>query len=330
MLHVEMERSQLRGLPVGLFSDKLLLMRTNGAIEFLDNQAIRAQKITQAPFHSQDQSSMARELQEEFGGKYRVRRAGPYLVVATPGRVGVWSDRFLKFHHSIELFCTTHRIPLRKLEFSLVAIVFETKREFDAYARTDQAEIPETCVGYYSQKTNRIVLFDADSGGPGQQTLETICHEATHQVAFNSGLHQRLAETPLWLAEGFAVQFEAPAYCNYGSRDHASRWPESQRRAWESMKGDPKRLQSFLNDLILDDRRFRTDTLDAYTVSWALTSYLADRKSREFVQFLQNIGRRKPFETYTAGDRLRDFHQSFGTDVGLLSRRITEHLEQLD
>ena len=40
--------------------------------------------------------------------------------------------------------------------------------------------------------------------------MATIVHEATHQIAFNSGLHVRFADNPLWLTEGMAMYFEGP------------------------------------------------------------------------------------------------------------------------
>src|SRR5207253_9543744 len=40
--------------------------------------------------------------------------------------------------------------------------------------------------------------------------IATVIHEATHQIAFNSGMHTRYADNPLWLAEGMAMYFETP------------------------------------------------------------------------------------------------------------------------
>ncbi len=40
--------------------------------------------------------------------------------------------------------------------------------------------------------------------------VSTIVHEATHQIAFNSGLHQRLSDCPKWFSEGIAMYFETP------------------------------------------------------------------------------------------------------------------------
>ena len=38
---------------------------------------------------------------------------------------------------------------------------------------------------------------------------DTIIHEATHQTAYNVGVHARFADQPRWLVEGLAMMFEA-------------------------------------------------------------------------------------------------------------------------
>ena len=43
------------------------------------------------------------------------------------------------------------------------------------------------------------------------RAVSTIVHEATHQIAFNCGLHTRLSDCPRWLSEGIAMYlFETP------------------------------------------------------------------------------------------------------------------------
>ena len=59
--------------------------------------------------------------------------------------------------------------------------------------------------------TGAIVGAVRDSSGaflPG--VTVTVIHEATHQIAFNCGLHTRYADNPLWLTEGMALYFETP------------------------------------------------------------------------------------------------------------------------
>jgi len=324
-----MQSGRIEGLPIGLFSDTMLLMRSNGQIAYLPTHEIVSHSVTSQPFVAQGLGGMQQDLQAEFGGSYSIRYASPYLVIAKSGRIGTWCERFQKFHASMRSYCLTYGLPLRNLEFTLIAVVFETKREFFDYARSEGSNIPSNCVGYYSQKSNRIVLFENDNPKETDSTLETICHEATHQFAFNAGLHQRLAETPKWLMEGFAVQFEAPAYCNFTTRNHASFWPSSQRRAWDELKSDRNRLQQLFQDLIATDEPFKSDTLNAYTVAWAMNTYLAQRRGPQYVAYLRKMGSMRPFTKYSRGDRMRDFAAAFGSDISWMVREAILHLDRM-
>ncbi len=329
ILSVTLRTGKIDGLPIGLFSDKTLLMRTNGTIDFLDTSEIVSHRVTNQPFASQDLRTITADLQSEFGNSYRIRNASPYLVVAKPNQIGTWCERFNRFHHSIRLFCSTRGIPVRDLEFPLIAIVFASRKNFEQYAHLEGSEIPPNCVGYYSQRTNRIVLYEGEGANATESTLETICHEATHQFAFNTGLHQRLAATPLWLMEGFAVQFEAPAYCNYSVRDRTSYWPTAQRQAWGTLKQDRKRLGDLIQALVVSDSPFKSDTLNAYTAAWAMNNYLSQRRPKQYVEYLHRISSMKPFVDYSAGDRIRDFTAAFGSDLGILVRETILHTDRL-
>lgn len=329
ILSVTLRTGKIDGMPIGLFSDKTLLMRTNGTIAFLDTSEIVSHRVTNQPFASQDLRTITADLQSEFGNSYRIRSASPYLVIAKPNQLGTWCERFHRFHHSIQLFCSTRGIPVRTPEFPLIAIVLASRKDFEQYAHLEGSEIPPNCVGYYSQRTNRIVLYESEGANATESTLETICHEATHQFAFNTGLHQRLAATPLWLMEGFAVQFEAPAYCNYTTRDRTSYWPTAQRQAWGVLKQDRKRLGDLIQALVVSDSPFKSDTLNAYTASWAMNNYLSQRRPKQYVEYLHRISSMKPFIEYSAGDRIRDFTATFGSDLGILVRETILHTDRL-
>gem|GEM_PF-755188 len=329
MVWVQQRAEASMGLPIGLFVDGMMLMKPNGTISSIKSHDIVHQTITSEPFRIQDIKSLSEDLQREFGNRYRIRSAHPYLIVARPEKIKVWSDRFLRMHHSISLFCANRGLTQRSPDFPLIAIVLGNRSEFDHYALRDGAKIPSSCVGYYSQSSNRIVLYESPNDSDSNATLETICHEATHQIAFNTGLHQRLAANPLWIVEGFAVQFEAPSLCNYAKGNRSSNWPSSQKTAWQTLKKDPKRLRFMLEDIVRDDQLFQSETLDAYTVSWALSNYLAQRRNQQYINYLRKIGKREPFLPYPAGDRLSDFYEHFGSDFGILTRQISQHLDDL-
>ena len=104
---------------------------------------------------------------------------------------------------------------LEKPEFPLVAIVFADKASYTAHASKEVGEAVATIIGYYSQQTNRVTMYDLTGieaqRQPGdrqstaaqinamlarpesERTVATIVHEATHQLAFNCGLETHVA-----------------------------------------------------------------------------------------------------------------------------------------
>ena len=85
------------------------------------------------------------------------------------------------------------------------AIVLKDQTEFAELATKLDGPDAAASKGYFSIPTNRIVMFDltAAPNSPPATTFEdirrkiaaspfnvaTVIHEATHQIAFNSGLH---------------------------------------------------------------------------------------------------------------------------------------------
>ena len=74
---------------------------------------------------------------------------------------------------------------------------------------------PDT-LGHYDPTTNRVFLFDAtkDAGYDWSENADTIIHEATHQTAYNVGVHKRFIAAPRWVVEGLATMFEARGVWN--------------------------------------------------------------------------------------------------------------------
>src|SRR4029079_18377404 len=85
--------------------------------------------------------------------------------------------------------------------------------------------------------------------------VATIVHEATHQIAFNSGLQTRYADLPLWLLEGMAVYFEAPDLDS--SRGWTGIGKVNYPRLETFRKNQPKWNDRTLGGMLADDKRFR-------------------------------------------------------------------------
>lgn len=329
ILAVQLEDSTAHGIPIGLFADQTLLMRNDGSIQRIQNTHIVRQSILHERFRPIDRAELANQLRSEFGRNYLVRSEAPYTVVARAEHLEVWQKRLRGLFHSFRLYCDTHNIAMREIEFPLVAVVFGSQSEFQRYASATGTKLPANCAGFYFSDSNRIALFESSEMSI-QETQATICHEATHQIAFNVGLHQRAAVTPLWVVEGLASMFESPKYSGLQSREGKSRWPTSRRSTWSALAKKPEALQRLVGELVQTDIAFKYETQNAYCVAWAMTIYLSQRQSQQFGLYLQSVGNREPFQPYSSSQRAADFENAFGMDSRLLTKKIIQFLESMD
>jgi hypothetical protein len=147
---------------------------------------------------------------------------------------------------------------------------------------------------------------------------DTMIHEATHQVAFNTGLHSRIGENPRWVVEGLATVFEAPGVRNSGGSGPAITRINHERFIgfgdFSKSRLKPKSLETFLSS----DEMFKTSVFDAYAEGWALSFFLIETRPRAYAQYLRTIAARDPLRAYPAADRVADFKNAISKDLPLL------------
>lgn len=158
----------------------------------------------------------------------------------------------------------------------------------------------------------------------------TMIHEATHQVAFNIGIHNRLGNAnPRWLVEGLATAFEAPGMRSTslqkvpGAKLNLSRL--SRFREFVKLRRQPKSLEDFVRNGNLDGM----DILDGYAQSWALTYFLIETRPREYARYVKLITARPLLNEYTDANRIADFREAFGDDLVLLDAKFLRFIDQV-
>lgn len=143
-----------------------------------------------------------------------------------------------------------------------------------------------------------------------EMNVNVTIHEATHQLAYNCGIHNRYFNNPVWLVEGLAMYFEAAA---------RSRWEKP---------GEihPQRLDLFLRScqtdrpipldtLITQDKIFSTQNPDAdvvYASAWALFYYLVWQQPEKLFDYMYDLSLRMSEGFYKAPERKKDFETYFG------------------
>jgi hypothetical protein len=167
--------------------------------------------------------------------------------------------------------------------------------------------------------TSAAPWIDSEPWGTFQGSLkDTMIHEATHQAAFNTGLHSRIGENPKWVVEGLATVFEAPGIrnsggsgpartrINYGRFMHFGDFRKSRLK--------PKSLESFL----ANDELFKTSMPDFYSEAWALSFFLIETRPRAYAEYLRTIAARDPLRAYPAEERVADFKNTISKELPLL------------
>lgn len=322
-----------------------LLLSQDGRIQRIEKGSTAKLQELSPTFRPWTPAVVRDKLKREFGSQFTITGTRHYLVCARSDRQAKeYGELFEELYGSFHRYFNVRGLKVTEPEFPLVAIVFPDQTSFAQYSKQDGNRSLGNLVGYYSPQSNRIALFERTDGGttaavlssparndagretvnpfelrPGwavvsTNTKDTIMHEATHQLAFNMGLHSRVGQTPQWVVEGMATVFEAPGIRNSSANLGPKTRINLDRYVWfgnfQKSRRKPKSLEAF----IAGDEMFRSNTLDAYSQAWALTFFLVETRSRQYAKYLQAISARNPFAEYPAEERVSDFKQAFGSN----------------
>lgn len=332
MIETLVRGTALEGAPLTWSDERVVLLGRDGRLwDFSPDDAENFHKTT-SYFVPYTQGEMQHRLETEFSQGMEVTATNHYLVVHPSGRA-VWAERIEQMYREFVHNFGVRGVSTHQPELPLVAIVFERQETFQNYALRDGARITSNVLGYYSPKTNRVSLFDFGEGKPTstdwRRNGSTVIHEMAHQVAFNTGVHNRFAVTPTWLAEGLGTMFEARGvwapqdYPKQSDRINRSRL--AQYKQYAAARHKPATIQG----LIASDRLFQQDTAGAYAESWALSFYLAETQPRAYADYLRKTAARHDFAPYTSAERTADFVASFGDDWRMLDVRVARFIDEL-
>ncbi|MFY9255622.1 MAG: DUF1570 domain-containing protein [Fuerstiella sp.] len=342
------------GKVVALTRSNCSLMDRQGQLIHLDVSSLKSLDKISAHFQPLETSAFRQQLREEFSNGYEVVGTARYLVCAPNGNAGKYAKLFESIYRDVEQFYRVRGFKVNAPEVPLVAVVFGSQREFAEYCVSDGITPSATLMGYYSLNTNRVALFDdpnlvftsqrdlkpnrssqnlnaiAASNQITGETASTIIHETTHQVGYNIGIHSRLGRTPIWVVEGLATVLEPSGMRTTKGRQLISERINNERAIWFEQRHRPSRKVGNLAMLVASDEYFHQNTLNSYSESWAFAFFLMENASRRqnFVNYLQQIGKRDPMAPYSGRERLEDFQAAFG-DISRLEVEFIRYMDRM-
>ena len=288
------------------------------------------------PVDAYSRNELRAALQKEYGTGFKILESGAYIVVHRGSAERAKEAGRLLNRANLAFtnyFGKAGSFKFTKPPLPLVAVLFEDRPEYLDNLRKHLGRAADFSVGVYINDVNRIFLYDAFGGEIGgkvdqvlrinekagrqiaaqlyEQNVSTVVHEAIHQCAFNTGFHHRHVANPIWLVEGMAMFFETPDLEAHGGWKGGKtvNLPRAE-RFWQIYRG---LRPGFLEDLLLDDSRFRrSDTAaDSYALAWTVTYYLLKRQTKGYMEYLRLVGERPPLVPYGRAERLEHFEKAF-------------------
>lgn len=332
MFRAKVEGQTFEGKPLAWNSQQMLLLGRDGRLHDFDPKLAKEAVKTGPSFVPYSAAEMREMLQHEFDGRFEVSTTRHYLIVHPHGQRDEWADRFEDLYNRFGHYFRVRGFSLQEPQYPLVAIVFRDKAEYFQRAAASGTPMHPNTLGHYDPSSNRVFLFDETAGKSKANWSEnaiTIIHEATHQTAFNVGVHRRFAAEPRWLVEGLATMFEAPgvwsARYDHTQADRVNRGRLDGFHKYVAGRRQPGSLAM----LLTTDDAFRSDPDGAYAEAWALTFYLCETQPKLYAAYLEKTAQRPVFSDYPAGERIADFQAIFGSDLKMLEAKFLQFMHEV-
>lgn len=331
MFRATVDGETIEGKPLAWTDNEMHLLGRDGRRHDFRPQDAKNAKKTAPNFVGYSVPEMRRALGREFGDTLDVTTTKHYIVVHPRDGHSDWADRFEELYRSCLAYFRVRDFHTEEPKFPLVAIVYRNRDDYYRAASANGKSMPPGVLGHYDDLSNRVQLFDITAGnrrGDWSENADTIIHEATHQTAFNVGIHNRFAEQPAWLVEGLATMFEARGVWNSQSF-HSLHDRINAGRLADFRAGLKKRQPGTLLSLVASDQLFRTNATAAYAEAWALTLFLCETRPRELAEYFQKTAARPDFSSYFATQRVADFAECFGSDFKQLEANFLNWMAEL-
>jgi Protein of unknown function (DUF1570) len=327
----------------------VLLLCRDGSLWPIAKEELIKRRSDERPFVALSRDEIGKQLAAELP-EFKSHATQHYLIYYnTSTAYARWvGGLFEGLHKAFYTYWSQRGAVLHEPEFPLVALVFDGQSSFAKHAHQEIGERAASIIGYYSLKTNRVTMCDLTgveansslsernasarihqilSQPAAERNVATIVHEATHQLAFNSGLQTRYADMPFCISEGIAMYFETPnlestkGWRNVGAVNRVN--------LGIFRRYLPRRPAGSLETLLTDDKRFSNSATDddAYAEAWALSYFLLQKRAKVYVKYLAALAEQKPLVDVEPAERIRTFQQFFGEDLSGLEGEFLRYMK---
>ena len=293
----------------------LLIQDREGVLIAVQPKQLISRSHDDTPFRFLAGEELQKRLLEQLPAGFQAHTTVHYLIGYNTSPVyAKWSGAlFERLFQAFYNYWERRGLKLKEPELPLVALIFADRASYEGYARSELGDAATSVDGFYSLRTNRMTMFDLTGTkglqGPvrrftstaqvnsllmqpgAERTVAAMVHEATHQIAYNCGLHARYADIPQWVSEGLAIFFETPDLRS--SQGWRGIGALSASRLAQFRRYLTTRPPDSLCSLVQDNQRFRqaSTALDSYAEAWALQHFLITTRLNDYLALPAHVVR---------------------------------------
>ena len=323
LIEVHVQGRRIEGTPLHWSSQCVTMLTASGTRCDISPRAVQRFRRLDGSLVPSTQRQIGQQLHTEFRTQFSITATEHYLVVYPADRVDCWSRPLEDLYTEFHAFFRNRAYRLQKTRFPLVVIVLPTKEALLRTAAQSGHADTRKLAGYYCDRSNRIWIH-APEPNSGQLTLSahvTLRHEAAHQLAFNTGVHQRFSPTPLWIAEGLAMLFEMPPPNAEAQPANSAISLFARETAVRPKHYSPRGQYIPLEILVANDLVFQQTPEMAYAQSATLTRFLVRTHPARYLDYLKRVASRPGFTLYAPAAKRADFSSSFPGNLALLESK---------
>jgi hypothetical protein len=330
-------RHEVEGQVIAADSEGGLVLRTvDNYLWIVEADQVIERTTDEREFEMLDKEALAESVLAGLPSRFEVHQTAHYTICYDTSQVYArWcGSLFERLYSAFTNFWRQRDFEIEDPEHPLVAIVFANRQDYIAYSRPILGDAAESIVAYYNLCSNRLIMYDmtgresrrqgeslrsyaeiqrilATSGAA--ETVATTVHEATHQLGFNCGLHQRFSDCPRWALEGVAIYFETPDLSSTRGWRSIGTLNRSRLGRFQRYASTMRPADSLLKLVVDDDRFLDTSTaLDAYSEAWSLTYFLLRRYPDKYLEYMELLSEKQVAAPDTPEQRWADFRSIFG------------------
>jgi hypothetical protein len=331
----------------------VLLLTQDGKLWPLHKEEIQARKSDDKLFQPLTKAEYNKQLLSMLPQGFKIHQTKHYSICynTSTGYAQWVGALYERLYSAFYVYWPSKGAELKEPDFPLAAVVFDTRANYEQYARGELGASTSTIMGFYSLHTNMVTMYDLTgheelrfvgdrnsqarisqvlSQPNAERNVATIVHEATHQLAFNSGLQERFTDTPFWVSEGLAVFFETP------DLDNAKGWRKIGAVNRYNLINFRKYLRTrepgALTKLLSDDKRFRDPAAmaDAYSEAWALNYYLINTQAEAYSKYLKLLSEQTPLVMQEPAARQEQFLKVIGRTLEELEADLLRYMRTVE